>query len=56
MYHFKMEPDDGTFTKNLQTAVRIDYSQKVIDFMKDFTYTLDYEKTSLNWRNFIKDR
>lgn len=48
MYHFKMEPADGTFTKELQAAVRIDYSDKVIDFMKDFTYTLDYEKTSLN--------
>lgn len=48
MYHFKMEPEDGTFTKELQAAVRIDYSDKVIDFMKDFTYTLDYEKTSLN--------
>lgn len=48
MYHFKMEPEDGTFTKELQAAVRIDYSHKVIDFMKNFTYTLDYEKTSLN--------
>ncbi len=48
MYHFKMEPEDGTFTKELQAAVRIDYSDKVIDFMKNFTYTLDYEKTSLN--------
>lgn len=48
MYHFKMEPEDGTFTKELQAAVRMDYSQKVIDFMKDFTYTVDYEKTSLN--------
>ena len=48
MYHFKIEPEDGTFTKELQAAVRIDYSDKVIDFMKDFTYTLDYEKTILN--------
>lgn len=48
MYHFKLEPKDGTFTKDLQAAVRIDYSDKVIDFMKDFTYTVDYEKTSLN--------
>lgn len=48
MYHYKMEPEDGTFTKELQAAVRIDYSDKVIDFMKDFTYTLNYEKTSVN--------
>lgn len=48
MYHFKMEPEDGTFTKELQAAVRIDYSDKVIDFMKNFTYTLNYERTSLN--------
>lgn len=47
MYHFTMESEDGTFTKNLQSAVQVDYSQKVIDFVKDFTYTLDYEKTSL---------
>lgn len=48
MYHFRVEPLDGTFTKELQAAVRMDYSHKVIDFMKDFTYTLEYEKTSLN--------
>lgn len=48
MYHFTIEPEDGAFTKNLQAAVRTDYSDKVIDFVEDFTYTLDYEKTSIN--------
>lgn len=47
MYHFTMEPEEGTFTKNLQSAIKVDYSEKVIDFVKDFTYTLDYEKTSI---------
>jgi len=47
MYHFTMEPEEETFTKKLQAAIQVDYSQKVIDFVKDFTYTLDYEKTSI---------
>ncbi|MGN0132932.1 MAG: hypothetical protein ACI4AA_10860 [Lachnospiraceae bacterium] len=48
MYHFTLESENGTFTKNLQTAIQRDYSHKVIDFVEDFTYTLDYEKTSIN--------
>lgn len=47
IYHFTIEPEDGTFTKNLQAAVRTDYSNQVIDFVEDFTYTLDYEKTGI---------
>lgn len=47
MYHFTIERSDGTFTKNLQTEIRRDYSDNVVDFVKGFTYTLDYEKTSI---------
>ena len=48
LYHVAMEPEDGMFIKNLQAAVRTDYSDQVIDFVEDFTYTLDYEKTGIN--------
>lgn len=48
LYHVAMEPEDGTLIKNLQAAVRTDYSDQVIDFVEDFTYTLDYEKTGIN--------
>lgn len=48
VYHFTIEQEEGTFTKMLQTEIQRDYSDNVIDFVKKFTYTLDYEKTSLN--------
>jgi hypothetical protein len=47
LYHFMMEPEEETVTKELQTAIQKDYSEQVIDFVKDFTYTLDYEKISI---------
>lgn len=47
LYHITIEPEEGNFTSSLQSAIRLDYSDKVIDFVKDFTYTLDYEKISI---------
>lgn len=43
--HFKSEAADGALLQKLQAAVRTDYSDQVIDFVEDFTYTLDYEET-----------
>ena len=48
LYHFTLGSEKDTLVKNLQDAVRADYSVKVIDFVKDITYTLDYEKTGIN--------
>ena len=46
LYHYTIERPEDTFTKTLQSEIRRDYSDNVVAFVKEFTYTLDYEKTS----------
>ncbi len=47
LYHYTIERPEDTFTKTLQSEIRRDYSDNVVAFVKEFTYTLDYEKTSV---------
>lgn len=35
IYHFQLEPEDGTFTKKLQSSIQLDYSGQVVDFVKN---------------------
>lgn len=38
--------DEYTILSDLKAAFSVDYSHNVIDFVQDFTYTLEYEETS----------
>lgn len=40
------ETDEYTILRDLKEAFSVDYSHNVIDFVQDFTYTLEYEETS----------
>ena len=37
--------DEYPVINDLKEALSVDYSHNVIDFMQDFTYTLEYEET-----------
>lgn len=43
----KIDPFLGVTDKKIENLVKEDFSKMVVDYMKDFTYTLDYEKTSI---------
>ncbi|MCH5280238.1 MAG: hypothetical protein J1E61_02125 [Lachnospiraceae bacterium] len=38
--------DEFTIIDDLKEVFSVDYSHNVIDFVQDFTYTLEYEETS----------
>lgn len=43
----KIAPVFGITDSKIVSYVKEDFSNKVVDYMKDFTYTLGYEKTSI---------